>query len=145
ERKVDCRLICATNRDLERETREGRFRQDLLYRIQVFKLRMPPLRDRQDDIPYLAEYFRQQFQRQFEMKSEVFPPEMLVYLKSLPWAGNIRELSNGVARYVLLGPEAAVFHEPVGRRDQSALNGNLETQQANLKRIAKDAIREMEK
>jgi len=146
ERKVDCRLICATNRDLEKETAEGRFRQDLLYRIQVFKLKMPALRDRQEDIPSLAEHFRVQFERQFDLKSSAFPPEMLVYLKSLPWAGNIRELSNGVARYVLLGPEASVHQETPKRREQSlTAGGRVGDQQVTLKRIAKDAIQEIEK
>jgi len=146
ERKVDCRLICATNRDLEKETAEGRFRQDLLYRIQVFRLKMPPLRERQEDIPNLAEHFRLQFEKQFELKSSVFPPEMLVYLKSLPWTGNIRELSNGVARYVLLGPEASVHLEPPRKREQSILNGAPSSEKpVTLKRIAKDVIQEMEK
>ncbi len=146
ERRVDCRLICATNKDLEKETGEGRFRQDLLYRIQVFRLRMPPLRERQDDIPNLAEHFRQQFEKQFELKSDAFPPEMLVYLKSLPWAGNIRELSNGVARYVLLGPEASVHQDMPKKRELSTMSDNgMDGKQVTLKRIAKDMIQEMEK
>src|SRR5579859_6496699 len=92
ERKVDARLICATNKNLEEETRAGRFREDLFYRIHVFRLKMPALRERREDIPLLAEYFRKQFERQFEMKAESFPLELLEYLKNLAWAGNIREL-----------------------------------------------------
>jgi len=145
ERKVDCRLICATNRELEKETREGRFRQDLLYRIQVFRLKMPALRERIEDIPVLAEYFRHQFELQFELKSEAFPPEMLVYLKNLPWAGNIRELSNGVARYVLLGPDASVHQELPKKKEQSLADNQGNGRQITLKRIAKDAIQEMER
>lgn len=146
ERKVDTRLICATNKDLEAETMAGRFRQDLFYRIHVFRLRMPALRERRDDIPLLAEYFRRQFERQFEMKAEAFPTEMLEYLKNLAWAGNIRELSNGVARYVLLGPEAVIHQEIPTRREKrivkEAANGEA---QVTLKSLSKDAIREMEK
>jgi two-component system, NtrC family, response regulator AtoC len=146
ERKVDTRLICATNKDLDLETNAGRFRQDLFYRIHVFRLRMPALRERRDDIPLLAEYFRKQFEKQFEMKTETFPQEMLEYLKNLAWAGNIRELSNGVARYVLLGPEAAIHQEVPTRRAKRVVTGagNGETQ-ITLKRLSKDAIREMEK
>jgi len=146
ERKVDARLICATNKDLDEETQAGRFREDLYYRIHVFRLKMPALRDRRDDIPMLAEFFRKQFEKQFEMKSEAFPPEMLEYLKNLAWAGNIRELSNGIARYVLLGPEAAVHQETSAKRHRSGVshfaagNGNV-----TLKRMSKDAIKEMEK
>jgi two-component system response regulator AtoC len=143
---VDARLICATNKDLEVETNAGRFRQDLFYRIHVFRLRMPALRERRDDIPLLAEYFRKQFEKQFEMKAEAFPPEMLEYLKNLAWAGNIRELSNGVARYVLLGPEAAIHQEIPGRRAKRVvIEAGYGEPQVTLKRLSKDAIREMEK
>src|ERR1700675_3255839 len=68
ERKVDARVLCATNKELDRETAEGRFRQDLFYRIHVFRLKLPPLRDRREDIPYLAEFFRLHFEKQFGMK-----------------------------------------------------------------------------
>ena len=146
ERKVDARLICATNKNLEAETNAGRFREDLFYRIHVFRLKMPALRERRDDIPLLAEYFRKQFERQFEMKAEVFPPELLEYLKNLAWAGNIRELSNGVARYVLLGPEAAIHQEvPTRRAKRVVLEAGSPQAQVTLKRLSKDAIREMEK
>jgi len=146
ERKVDARLICATNKDLDQETQAGRFRQDLYYRIHVFRLKMPPLRERRDDIPVLAEYFRKQFEKQFEMKSEAFPPEMLEYLKNLAWAGNIRELSNGIARYVLLGPEAAIYQDSHPRRPRNSLHhGRLGDAQVTLKRMSRDAIKEMEK
>jgi two-component system response regulator AtoC len=146
ERKVDARLICATNKDLDQETQAGRFRQDLYYRINVFRLKMPALRERRDDIPLLAEYFRKQYEKQFEMKAEALPPEMLDYLKNLAWAGNIRELSNGIARYVLLGPEAAIYQDAPMRRTKSSQlqNGNGDGQ-VTLKRMSKDAIREMEK
>ena len=148
ERKVDARLICATNKDLDQEMRAGRFREDLYYRIHVFRLKMPPLRDRRDDIPLLAEYFRKQFEKQFKMKAEVFPPEMLDYLKNVAWAGNIRELSNGIARYVLLGPEAAIHQEIPTRRGQrkSAANPTANGEaQVRLKGLSREAIKEMEK
>ena len=146
ERKVDARLICATNKDLDLESQAGRFRQDLYYRIHVFRLKMPALRERRDDIPLLAEYFRKQYEKQFEMKAEVFPPEMLDYLKNLAWAGNIRELSNGIARYVLLGPEAAIYQEVPSRRAKNGAMQNTNGDgQVTLKRMSKDAIREMEK
>jgi len=146
ERKVDARLICATNKDLDQEKQTGRFREDLYYRIQVFQLKMPPLRERREDIPLLAEYFRKQFEKQFEMKAEIFAPEMLEYLKNLAWAGNIRELSNGVARYVLLGPEAVIHQEIPTRRAKNGVRqaGSGEAQ-VTLKRMSKDVIKEMEK
>ena len=146
ERKVDARLICATNKDLDQETQAGRFREDLYYRIHVFRLKMPALRERREDIPLLAEFFRRQFERQFEMKADIFPPEMLEYLKNLNWAGNIRELSNGIARYVLLGPEAAVHQETTARRNRTGQSHlSIGNGSVTLKRMSKDAIKEMEK
>ena len=146
ERKVDARLICATNKDLDVERQAGRFRDDLYYRVHVFRIKMPPLRDRREDIAVLAEYFRKQYEKQFEMKSEAFPREMLEYLKNLTWAGNIRELSNGIARYVLLGPEAQIYQDLAARRTKtfglSSGNGEI---QSTLKRMSKDAIKEMER
>lgn len=145
ERKVDARLLCATNKDIDKETQAGRFRQDLFYRIHVFRLKMPALRERREDIPALAEYFRRLYEKQFEMKSESFPPEMLDYLKGLPWVGNIRELSNGVARYVLLGPDAAIHQEQPARRSRAISENGNGGGHVTLKSLAKDAIREMEK
>ena len=146
ERRVDTRVICSSNKSLEAEIAAGRFRQDLYYRIQVFRLELPPLRERREDIPALAEYFRAQFAKQFGMNSSDFPPGMSEYLKNLPWPGNMRELSNGVARYVLIGPDAAMHAESTGNWS----NGHRSVTPAGqapvtLKRLAKDAIRELEK
>lgn len=145
ERKIDARLLCATNKDLEAETSAGRFRQDLFYRIHVFRLRLPMLRERREDIPALAEFFRQNFQRQFAIQREPFPSEMLEYLQNLPWAGNIRELSNVVARYVLIGPEAMIAPESKPRRTHGKIGNDGNGTHVTLKRMAKDAIKEMEK
>jgi len=145
ERRIDARLLCATNKDLEKETRNGTFRQDLFYRIHVFRLKLPTLRDRKEDIPMLAEYFRLHFERQFGMRAEPFAGEMLEYLKNLTWPGNIRELSNGIARYVLLGPEAAFHTENLHKKAKSALKPGTDASPVSLKRLAKDATKEMER
>jgi two-component system, NtrC family, response regulator AtoC len=145
ERKIDARLVCATNKDLEKEVSEGRFRQDLFYRIHVFRLKLPLLRERRQDIPTLAEFFRQNFQKQFAMQREPFPAEMLEYLQSLPWAGNVRELSNVVARYVLIGPEAMISPESKPRKARAKIGDNGDGIHVTLKRMAKDAIKEMER
>jgi len=144
ERKIDVRLLCATNKDLQKEMSAGRFRTDLYYRIHGFRLSLPLLRERRDDIPVLAEFFRQHFQMQFGLQAEPFPPETLDYLRNLRWPGNIRELSNVVARYVLIGPEAMIQFEgaPKGKRarHKDAPDGTPLT----LKRMTKEAIRELE-
>jgi two-component system response regulator AtoC len=145
ERKIEARLLCATNKDLEKETSNGTFRQDLFYRIHVFRLKLPTLRERKEDIPMLAEHFRHQFEKQFGMKAEAFPVEMLEYLKNLSWQGNIRELSNAVARYVLLGPDAAFHVENLHKKSKAALKTDPEASPVSLKRLAKDATKEMER
>jgi two-component system response regulator AtoC len=143
ERTVDTRLMCATNRDLETEIRAGRFRADLFYRINVVQFRLPKLSERREDIPEIAEYFRLHYQKQFAKECEPIGIEMLGYLRSQDWPGNMRELSNGIARYVLIGPEALTAPPAQKRRPAASVgeNGNG----VQLKRIAKDAIREMER
>ncbi len=145
ERKIDARLLCATNKDLQKETIAGRFRQDLYYRVHVFRLSLPLLRQRRDDIPTLAEFFRQHFQRQFGMIAEPFAAEMLQYLRNLPWPGNIRELSNVVARYVLIGADSMISAEDYPKKNRAKYSVEPDGSPVTLKRMAKDAIKEMER
>jgi two-component system, NtrC family, response regulator AtoC len=143
ERVVETRLICATNKDLEGEINSGTFRADLYYRINVVCLRLPPLRERREDIPLLAEYFREQFQQKFKKQSEPLSEEMLQYLQNLNWPGNIRELSNGIARHVLIGSEAKILQEPVVKHHAPGSFSGAEG--VSLKQIAKEAVRERER
>jgi two-component system response regulator AtoC len=145
ERRIETRLICATNKDVEKETAAGRFRQDLFYRIHVFRLKMPLLRERREDIPVLLDFFRYHFQRQFGTSAAAFAPEIVDYLQNMSWPGNIRELSNMVARYVLIGPETMVHEEEAHRRGKTRFTAGADGAQMPLKRMAKDAIKEMEK
>jgi two-component system response regulator AtoC len=141
ELSVNARVICATNCDLERQIEAGNFRADLYYRINVVRLRLPQLRERREDIPALVEYFRNLYMRQFGKEAEPFGPEMIGYLQHREWPGNLRELSNAIARYVLIGPESLIPVEPRSRR------GGLSAGESpvSLKRVARNAIREMER
>jgi two-component system response regulator AtoC len=145
EREVKTRLICATNKDLEHEIEAGRFRADLYYRISVVRLRLPRLRERREDIPLLAEYFLAQFQEKFMKQAEPLSREMLHYLRNLDWPGNIRELSNGIARHVLMGPEANIGQEPIVRHPGTTSANHLAAGTMPLKQIAKEAIRDRER
>ncbi|HKM81167.1 MAG TPA: sigma-54 dependent transcriptional regulator [Candidatus Acidoferrum sp.] len=145
ERHIDARVICATHKDLDQETEAGRFRQDLFYRIHGFRFKVPTLRERREDIPALAEFFRVHFEKQFGTKTEAFPPEMLEYLQNLNWPGNLRELSNGVARYVLIGPEAAIYQEHARKKNRAVRSAEGNGTPVTLKRLVKDAIRELER
>ena len=144
ERKIDFRLLCATKKDLQAETDAGRFRRDLFYRIHVFQITLPNLCERREDIPVLAEHFRQQFQAQFGTASEPFPPEVLDHLHSLQWPGNIRELSNVIARYVLIGPEAIIDLDNRLRKHSSKLVVD-QSDSMTLKHVAKMAVKEVER
>jgi two-component system response regulator AtoC len=145
ERVVETRLICATNRDLEHEINLGRFRTDLYYRINVVCLKLPRLRERREDIPLLAEYFLIQFQQKFEKIADPLSEGMRRYLQNLDWPGNIRELSNGIARYVLIGPEANIAQGPIIRQPGTTPANHLAAGSIPLKQIAKEAIRDREK
>ncbi len=144
ERTVEARLICATSKNLEEEIEAGRFRADLYYRINVVRLRLPRLCERGEDIPLLAEYFRAQFEEKFSKESEPLSAETLQYLRNLNWPGNIRELSNGIARHVLIGAEAKLVQEPVAKRHEQVRGSFNGTGAVPLKQIAKEAIRERE-
>src|SRR6266436_8636233 len=145
ERAVETRLICATHKDLEREIDLGRFRSDLYYRINVVCLKLPRLREREEDIPVLAEYFLSQFQKKFEKTAEPLSKGTMRYLQNLDWPGNIRELSNGIARYVLIGPEASIAQESIVRRDGTTPANRLAADIIPLKQIAREAIRDKER
>ncbi|MBY0514463.1 MAG: sigma-54 dependent transcriptional regulator [Gemmataceae bacterium] len=101
--KVDVRVVAATNRPLEEAVRAGTFRRDLFFRLQVVQLDVPPLRDRVDDVPLLAEHFLKRFVRETGRKIRGFSDGAVSKLKSYRWPGNVRELRNVIERAVALG------------------------------------------
>jgi formate hydrogenlyase transcriptional activator len=101
-KKVDVRLVAATNRDLEQMIEEREFRSDLYYRLNVFPIRIPPLRERPEDIPLLVRYFAQKYGRRMEKQIESIPGAAMKKLASWHWPGNIRELENFIERSVIL-------------------------------------------
>ena len=101
-RKVNVRLVAATNRDLEKMVASREFRSDLYYRLNVFPIRVPPLRDRKEDIPLLVNYFVQKFAEEMQKRIEAVPVAVMKGLTAWDWPGNIRELENFIERAVLL-------------------------------------------
>lgn len=113
EVEVDVRVVAATNRDVESEVEAGTFREDLFYRLNVIRIEAPPLRDRPEDIPVLAEYFLQKHSALQGRRLE-FSPEAMRWLAQQPYAGNVRELENIVERGVTLAPSNTVNREDLG-------------------------------
>jgi two-component system, NtrC family, response regulator AtoC len=142
---VDTRVICATNRNLEKEISSGGFRQDLYYRINVFHLFLPPLRDRLQDIPAIAEFILSQSMRRFDRPAPPIPLEAIRWMQTYQWPGNVRELENWIIRYVLLGSvDMRTTNEPARRLFEVPFevgpDGSIP-----LKRITKRAILEAER
>src|SRR6476660_4990159 len=99
---VDVRVIAATNKEFEKEIAEGRFREDLYYRLSVIPIQLPPLRERREDIPLLARHFLERFRKSMEKPIEAILPEAMTRLESYDWPGNVRELENTMERAVAL-------------------------------------------
>ena len=101
---MNVRLVAATNRDLARMVADGHFREDLYYRLNVFPVVLPPLRERPDDIPRLVRHFTQRFARRMGRRIETIPTAVMKALAHYPWPGNVRELQNVIERAVILSP-----------------------------------------
>jgi transcriptional regulator with PAS, ATPase and Fis domain len=119
--KVDFRIICATNKDLERAVQDGTFREDLYYRLSVFSISVPPLRERKSDIPLLADYFVRKYGRAMAKPITSFSPEAMDILVRYNWPGNVRELENAIERAMVVGKPPAIQPDDLPfRLDQKA-------------------------
>jgi transcriptional regulator with GAF, ATPase, and Fis domain len=129
--KVDVRVVAATNRDLEQMIVKKEFREDLYYRLNVFPITVPPLRDRLEDVPALVRSFVDEFSRTFGKTVESIPDESLVALQGYEWPGNVRELRNVVERAVIVanGPAVSI---PVPRPSAASRRRTATTTLADL-------------
>lgn len=119
-RKVNVRLVAATNRDLAEMAKEGEFRSDLYYRLNVFPIRIPPLRERREDIPLLVEYFMEKYARRMGRQVTTVPSAAMEKLVSWPWPGNVRELQNMIERGVILS-RGLVLEIPLAELERPAM------------------------
>jgi formate hydrogenlyase transcriptional activator len=142
-RKVNIRLVAATNRDLEKMVANREFRSDLFYRLNVFPIRIPPLRHRREDIPLLVSYFVQKFAKQMQKRIENIPASMMKGLIGWEWPGNIRELENFIERAVIL-TRGSSLEAPLA--ELRKVNADLvlpvaaHSEQADVERIVKETI-----
>src|SRR6266704_118339 len=145
DKKVEVRVVCATNRRLEEEIENGTFRQDLFYRINVVNLFMPPLRERRSDIVGLASYFLDYYNRKYNCKARPLSPELVEVLQKYHWPGNIRELENLIKRYVILGSEEVISTD-LQPRDADLLTSEINFDgPISLKKLTRQATRALER
>jgi two-component system, NtrC family, response regulator len=109
--QIDARILAATNRDLQSEVQHGRFREDLLYRLSVIRIEVPPLRDRKEDIPLLAKTYLEQLRQEGSTRGQRLSPQALDYLLHHRWRGNVRELQNAIAYAALMAKEEDIQPE----------------------------------
>lgn len=128
ERNVDVRIIAATNRDLKQEVEAGRFREDLYYRLKVFMLSIPPLRERKEDIPALVEFYIEQFNARFGTSIEEVEPDVMRLFMQFSWDGNVRQLKHTI--------ESAIILSDSHRLTVSSLSDELRTQSADTTHIS---------
>jgi DNA-binding NtrC family response regulator len=133
-RKTDIRFVAATNKDLEKLIKEGVFREDLFYRLDVFRITMPPLRERREDIPLLARYFLNIFAKRMHRDLEGFSTEATALLKGYDWPGNVRELKNMVERLVIMVDETVANSSEVSY----ALGGKTRRMAASVPKTAEE-------
>lgn len=113
EREINVRIIAATNKDIKDEIKKGNFREDLFYRLNVIPFYIPPLREREDDIPILLDYYLEKISKANNIEKKVFNEEALNYLKKYPWPGNIRQLRNIVERIMIMVDKKEILLEDI--------------------------------
>lgn len=145
DKKVEARVVCATNRVLEQEIENGGFRQDLFYRINVVNIQMPPLRERSIDVPILVSYFLEIYNEKYNCRAKPLSAGLMEQLQRYHWPGNVRELENLLRRYVILGSEDAITNE-MDTKHQSVWNAEIPIDgPVSLKKITRQAVREVER
>jgi len=146
-RRADVRWIAATNRDLRREVAEGRFREDLFWRLNVVSLALPPLRERPGDVPMLVEAFVLRFAREHGRPARAIDPSALSALCAAPWPGNVRELQHAIERAVLLADGETLrredFGSELGLPEAASAVPQLEAGEGALKRALEEPEREL--
>jgi len=144
DKKVEVRVVCATNRHLQSEIEAGTFREDLYYRINVVNLHMPALRERRGDIEDLCAYFLEYYNQKFNCRARPLSNEVIAVLQKYHWPGNIRELENLVKRYVILGHEEVITNDLVAR-EPDFFNPDISFDgPISLKKLTRQCVHELE-
>ncbi|HEY6952791.1 MAG TPA: sigma-54-dependent Fis family transcriptional regulator [Bacteroidota bacterium] len=142
-KKIDARIVAATNKDLHREVKEGRFREDLYFRLNVVHIQLPPLRERRDDIPALAEYFFEKACNAHRRQLTGIHPDVMKAFVHAPWQGNIRELQNTIERAVVLCKTSQVTMEDIATMTEAPYKAGSMTLADYERQIIESTLNEM--
>jgi two-component system response regulator AtoC len=143
-KKIDVRIVCATNRRLEQEVEAGTFRQDLFYRINVINMLLPPLRERRSDISDLVDYFLEFYNQSYRRNTPPLSAVVLQLMESYHWPGNIRQLENLMKRYVILSSEEAITSGLLSAQQKLPVDEVMPNGSISLKKLTRQAVRELE-
>lgn len=138
DRATDVRIIAATHRDLKAEVEKGTFREDLFYRLSVFPIHLPPLRERREDIPLLVNHFIEEFNRKLHKSIHLIPKQVMDMLIGRDWKGNIRELKNFLYRMMVLSPDDKLAYDPTwfdAEAEPNTVVGDETTDEHNFKTL----------
>jgi len=151
---VDVRVLVATNMDLDKAVKEGKFREDLYYRLNVVRITIPPLRERSDEIPMFTEHFLKLFSRRHGGKAHKISSDLMDLFMTYSWPGNVRELENATQRLLILGDEAPIIQElrlfeandlPLVEEDKDKGEKDMSGEAISLKMVARKASEDVER
>jgi two-component system response regulator AtoC len=144
DKRVEVRIVCATNRHLHSEIEHGRFRQDLFYRIAAMTIHLPPLRERAIDLPVICDYLLQYYNDKLNGRAPRLRPALLAKLQRYAWPGNVRQLENLIKRYVVLGSEDVILSELLQPAENDSLDDLVITGPISLKKLTRQTVRKVE-
>ena len=145
DRAIQARVVCATNRDLERDVERGLFRRDLFYRINALVILLPPLRKRAEDIPLLTQYFTRLYSQRYQRPAPPLSGAAMRMLSEYSWPGNVRQLQNVIKRLVILGSEDVIAHEMASRGQEEFAFDLDQDSELSLKEITRQAVEKLER
>ncbi|MBA7702372.1 Regulatory protein AtoC [subsurface metagenome] len=144
-KKVDIRIISATNRILLDEIKNGKFREELYYRLNIIPIQLPPLRERQDDIPHLVDYFFRKICKEYEKKPPSIADDAITALKTFSWPGNIRQLENIIERIIVLNESEKITGDHIRKHFETKVSETVRDETESLEEVIKKEAARIEK
>src|SRR3984885_3303180 len=144
DKKVEVRVVCATNRELHEEIEQGNFRADLFYRIATMTIHLPPLRERVIDLPIICDYLLQYYNERLNGRAVMVRPALMAKMQRYSWPGNIRQLENLVKRYVVMGTEDVILSELLDPNERDPVDNLMLDGPVSLKKLTRQTVRKLE-